>query len=146
MEDYRTIPHSNGETTPPGGYMALKVNTTIKRPGIFVVAPIGSIDAAGYGIFQEKVDSVLNQNPDLIIFDMEYADYINSMGIRVLVKAKKTMKKSGGKIVFINLQPQIKKVFEILNALPSLKVFASIQELDNYLDAMQTGSHLNADE
>jgi hypothetical protein len=48
--------------------------------------------------------------------------------------------------VFINLQPQIKKVFEILNALPSLKVFASIQELDNYLDAMQTGSHLNADE
>jgi anti-sigma B factor antagonist len=94
--------------------MALKVNTALKRPGIFVVAPIGSIDAAGYVIFQEKVDSVLNQNPDLIIFDMEYADYINSMGIRVLVKAKKTMKKSGGKIVFINLQPQIKKVFEIL--------------------------------
>jgi len=126
--------------------MALKVNTTIKRPGIFVVAPIGSIDAAGYAIFQEKVDSVLNQNPDLIIFDMEYADYINSMGIRVLVKAKKTMKKSGGKIVFINLQPQIKKVFEILNALPSLKVFASIQELDNYLDAMQTRSQLPADD
>jgi len=37
--------------------------------------------------------------------------------------------------MFINLQPQIKKVFEILNALPSLKVFASIQELDSYLDA-----------
>jgi hypothetical protein len=28
-------------------------------------------------------------------------------------------------------------VFDILNALPSLKVFASIQELDTYLDAMQ---------
>jgi anti-anti-sigma factor len=126
--------------------MALKVNTAIKRPGIFVVAPIGSIDSAGHVIFQEKVSSVLNQNPDVIIFDMEYADYINSMGIRVLVKAKKTMKKGGGKIMFINLQPQIKKVFEILNALPSLKVFASIQELDSYLDAMQTGSHLANDE
>jgi anti-anti-sigma factor len=117
--------------------MALKVNTAIKRPGIFVVAPIGSIDAAGYAIFQEKVSSVLNQGADVIIFDMEYADYINSMGIRVLVKAKKTMKQREGKIVFINLQPQIKKVFDILNALPSLKVFASIQELDTYLDAMQ---------
>jgi len=126
--------------------MALKVNTAIKRPGIFVVAPIGSIDATGQPIFQERVNSVLNQNPDVIVFDMEYADYINSMGIRVLVKTKKALKKSGGKIMFINLQPQIKKVFEILNALPSLNVFASIQELDSYLDAMQKGSHLTADE
>jgi anti-anti-sigma factor len=126
--------------------MALKVNTAVRRPGIFVVAPIGAIDAPGYAIFQEKVGFVLNQNPDVIIFDMEYADYINSMGIRVLVKAKKAMKKSGGKIMFINLQPQIRKVFEILNALPSLKVFASIQELDNYLDAMQARSHLPVDD
>ena len=55
--------------------MALEVNTTIKSPGIFVVAPIGSI----------------------------------------------------------NLQPQIKKVFEILNAMPAFKVFANIQEFDDYL-------------
>jgi anti-anti-sigma factor len=126
--------------------MALKVNSAIKKPGVFVVAPIGSIDAAGHAIFQERVNSVLNQNPDVIIFDMEFADYINSMGIRVLIKTKKALKQKGGKIMFINLQPPIKKVFDILNALPSLKVFASIQELDSYLDAMQTGSHLTADE
>ena len=126
--------------------MTLKVNAAVKRPGIFVVASIGSIDAAGNTIFQEKVTSVLNQNPDVLIFDMEFADYINSMGIRVLVKAKKAMKQRGGKIMFINLQPQIKKVFDILNALPTLKVFASIQELDDYLDAMQTRSHSNQDE
>ncbi len=120
--------------------MAIKINTAIKRPGIFVVAPIGSIDAASHAIFDEKVGSVLKQNPDVIIFDMEYADYINSMGIRALIKTKKALKQCGGKIMFINLQPQIRKVFEILNALPSLKVFASIQELDSYLDAMQTKS------
>jgi anti-anti-sigma factor len=125
--------------------MTLKVNTAIKRPGVFVVAPIGSIDAAGQPIFQEKVDSVLRQNPDVIIFDMEFADYINSMGIRVLVKTKKALKQKGGKIVFINLQPPIKKVFDILNALPSLKVFASIQELDGYLDAMQTRAQSDPD-
>jgi anti-sigma B factor antagonist len=125
-----------------GGNMALKVNTTVRRPGIFVVAPVGSIDAAGHAIFQEKVTSVLTQSPDVIIFDMEYADYINSMGIRVLIKTKKVMKQRGAKIMFTNLQPPIRKVFDILNALPSLKVFASIQELDSYLDAMQTKSRL----
>jgi anti-sigma B factor antagonist len=122
--------------------MPLKVNSAIRRPGIFVVAPIVAIDAAGHAIFDEKVCSVLKQNPDVIIFDMEYADYINSMGIRVLVKTKKAMKQSGGKIMLINLQPQIKKIFEILNAMPSLNVFASIQELDSYLDAMQTQSRV----
>jgi len=40
-------------------------------------------------------------------------------------------------MVFMNLQPQIKKVFDILQAIPTLKVFASIEELDNYLDVMQ---------
>jgi anti-sigma B factor antagonist len=113
--------------------MALDVNTTIRSPGIFVVAPIGSIDGAAHGVLQEKVDSVLKQNPDVIIFDMEQADYINSMGIRVLVKTKNAMKQRGGNIAFINLQPQIKKVFTILNAMPAFKVFASIQEFDDYL-------------
>jgi hypothetical protein len=37
----------------------------------------------------------------------------------------------------MNLQPQIQKVFDILKAIPSLKVFANIQELDEYLDLMQ---------
>jgi len=31
-------------------------------------------------------------------------------------------------------------VFDILQAMPSLKVFASIAELDNYLDVMQKKS------
>ena len=30
--------------------MALQVNTAIKSPGIFVVAPIGSIDGTDYGM------------------------------------------------------------------------------------------------
>jgi anti-sigma B factor antagonist len=120
-----------------GGDMALTVNIALKRPGIFVVAPIGSLDTNSYSLLREKVESVLKQDPDLIIFDMEFTEYINSMGIRVLVKTKKAMKQRGRKIVFIHLRPQIKKVFDILNALPSLKVFASIEELDSYLDAMQ---------
>jgi len=31
----------------------------------------------------------------------------------------------------------VKKVFEIINALPTLNVFSSIKELDRYLDLMQ---------
>jgi anti-anti-sigma factor len=117
--------------------MPLKVKSTSRGPGIVVVSPIGSIDAQTYAVLDEKMDELLKQQPDIIIFDMEFADYISSTGIRVLLKTKKALKETKGRMVFMNLQPQIKKVFDILKAIPSLKVFASIEELDNYLDAMQ---------
>ena len=117
--------------------MPLKVKSTTRDEGVFVLTPIGSIDAHTYAVLEEKVDEILAQQPDVIIFDMEFADYISSTGIRVLLKTKKALKKTDGRMVFINLQPQIKKVFDILKAIPSLKVFASIEELDKYLDVMQ---------
>jgi anti-sigma B factor antagonist len=113
--------------------MQLEVNTTVKSPGVFVVTPIGSIDGTDRGLLQGRLDAVLGQNPNTIIFDMERTDYLNSMGIRVLVKTKKALALRGGEIAFINLQPQIRKVFDIINALPAFKVFATIQEFDDYL-------------
>ena len=117
--------------------MPLKVKSTTRSAGIFTISPIGSIDAHTHSILADKVDDILARQPDVIIFDMEFADYISSTGIRVLLKTKKALHETDGRMVFMNLQPQIKKVFDILKAIPSLKVFASIEELDNYLDAMQ---------
>ena len=102
-----------------------------------MVSPIGSIDANTFSIFDSKMDDVLMQKPDVIIFDMEFADYISSSGIRVLLKTKKALKQTAGRMVFVKLQPQIQKVFDILKAIPTLKVFTSIEELDKYLDTMQ---------
>ena len=117
--------------------MPLKVKSSTRGPGVMAVSPIGSIDASTYSILEEKMEEVLSHNPDVIIFDMEFADYISSTGIRVLLKTKKALKETNGRMVFMKLQPQIQKVFDILKAIPTLKVFASIEELDNYLDAMQ---------
>jgi len=117
--------------------MPLKVKSTTRGTGVFVVSPIGSIDAHTHSVLEGKLDEILAQQPDVIIFDMEFADYISSTGIRVLLKTKKALKETDGRMVFMNLQPQIQKVFDILKAIPSLKVFASIGELDKYLDTMQ---------
>jgi len=117
--------------------MPLKVKSTTRGAGVFILSPIGSIDAHTYTTLEEKVDEILAQQPDVIIFDMEFTDYINSTGIRVLLKTKKAMKATNGRLVFTSLQPQIQKVFDILQAIPTLKVFANLQELDEYLDLMQ---------
>ena len=120
--------------------MPLEVTTSVKRPGVVCVSPSGSINADTYSILEEKVEVILSPPPDVILFDMAGVEYINSMGIRVLLKTKKALKATNGKMAFMNLQPQIQKVFDILKAIPTPEVFADMGEFDEYLDLMQKSS------
>ena len=43
----------------------------------------------------------------------------------------------GGQTLLIHPQPQVRKVFDIVKAVPVNEVFSSTQELDAYLDKMQ---------
>jgi anti-anti-sigma factor len=115
----------------------LKVTIEQKSKGAYIIYPSGSLNSNTFQIFEEKLDAVLNDSPTLLVFDLEELDYLSSAGIRVILKTRDSLKKNNGKITFMNLQPQIKKVFDIINALPSMQIFASIEELDEYLDVMQ---------
>jgi anti-anti-sigma regulatory factor len=42
-----------------------------------------------------------------------------------------------GKFMLLNLQPQVRKVFDIIKALDGMNVFKSQEEMDEYLTAMQ---------
>jgi len=117
--------------------MQLTVTVTEKTPCVFSFRPVGSIDTNTCGLLEEKLDFILKGITKTLIFDMEGVNYISSAGLRVIFKAQKSLKQKDGQFLITNLQPQVKKVFEIINALPTLKVFSSVQELDRYLDLMQ---------
>jgi len=117
--------------------MALTVRSEKKRKGVCVVTPVGSINSDTDALFDEKLTGILARKPSEIVLDMAHVDYLASGGVRVILKAKKQLNKSEGVLIMMNLQPQIRKVFEIINALPSMQIFTSVQELDAYLDRMQ---------
>lgn len=117
--------------------MSLTVTVNEKRPGVFSLSPVGSIDSTTYTVLEKEVDAILRTSPRVVILDMEGVAYMSSMGLRIIFKAGKALKDGGGKLVMGNLQPQIKKVFEIINVLPSHGIFESVEELDRYLDVMQ---------
>ena len=117
--------------------MSLKVTAKEQRVGVFVISPVGSIDSDTFSILEERVDLILDSSPSEIVFDMRSVDYISSAGIRVILKAKKALKKNEGNVILVHLQPQVKKVFDIIKALPTMTVFTGIEELDDYLDKMQ---------
>lgn len=117
--------------------MNLTVTSKQKMDGVYMLSPAGRLDTGSYPLLEERVDVVLQEKPHTLVFDMEKLDYISSMGVRVIAKSQKAMKAYGGKVVLLNLQPQIQKVFDIIKALPSQQVFSTMGELDDYLDRMQ---------
>lgn len=117
--------------------MSLVVKFTKKMSGVYQINPEGSLDSNTYRILEERVDAVITEKPDTIVFNMASLDYISSLGIRVIAKTQKTMRAAGGRVVLLHLQPQIQKVFDIIKAMPSEQIFSSMQELDDYLDRMQ---------
>ena len=117
--------------------MPLKVTVEEKGDGTCTIRPVGSIDADTHHILGSQVDPILAKSPQLIIFDMKDVHYVSSAGIGVVLFTEKSIKAAGGKVLLVNLQPQIKKVFDIVQALPSQQIFSSVAELDRYLSVIQ---------
>src|SRR5262249_12508749 len=72
-----------------------------------------------------------------LVFDLSQLEYLSSAGIRCFVRARKALEPSGGQVAIVNPQPPVRKVLDIVKAIPASGVFESVEELDAYLDAMQ---------
>jgi anti-sigma B factor antagonist len=105
--------------------------------GFFTIRPAGSLDSNTFMLLEEHIGAIRKKNPRALVFDLKDLGYISSAGVRVIVATQKAMKAAGGSMALTNLQPQIRRVFEIIMTLPSMNVFEDAAELDRYLAAIQ---------
>ena len=117
--------------------MALKITPTQKNTHTVSIALSGQLDSETSVALDQQIQKVLLGGADIIIFDMDALSMITSAGVGVVMKAQTSLAKRGGDLMMLNMQPQIKKVFEIVRLLPTLKVFENTQEMDNYLVRIQ---------
>lgn len=117
--------------------MPLKVLINEESAGVFIVSPVGSIDSQTYAELDKDVAVILVPTTTVIMLDMKDVTYISSMGVSAILKIKKNIEYNNGKFVMANLQPQIRKVFDIIKALPAENILRSIEELDDYLGNIQ---------
>jgi anti-anti-sigma factor len=97
----------------------------------------GSLDTDTAPQLQDKIDHEIDSTVHMIIMDLRRLEFLSSAGLRVIFKTKKLMDSHEGKFMLVNLQPQVRKVFEIIKALDGMNVFTSQEEMDDYLAAMQ---------
>ena len=114
-----------------------KVEVVNKKPGFFVISIFGSLDSEHYLELEEKAMAVIGPVAKIVMLDIAELSYISSMGISALLKIKKAVEQNQGKFMLVNPQPQVRKVFEIIKALPLETIFRSVEEADAYLSSIQ---------
>ena len=97
----------------------------------------GRLDSDTVATLDRDLDAVLASPVKVVVFELSKLEYISSAGLRSLFQARKSMKARAGKVLILNPQPPVQKVFDIVKATDVNEVFRSVAELDAYLDAMQ---------
>jgi anti-sigma B factor antagonist len=73
-----------------------------------------------------------------IVFDLARLKFISSAGVRVFSTTRKTLKERGGQASFVNVQPQIELVLDVMKSLPGVAMYQNSADLDRYLALLQS--------
>ena len=117
--------------------MSLDIQILPPAKGSQRVMLAGRLDTNTYEDLDEKLAPLLTRNLQTLVLDLAGLEYISSAGIRSIFKARKALGGHGGKVLVVNPQAQIQKVFDVVKAVPMNEIFSSTAEADAYLDAMQ---------
>lgn len=117
--------------------MDLKIHIHEAKGDSRRIALAGRLDTHTYDELDRQLAPILSSSVRALVFDLAELEYISSAGIRSILKARKAVEGRGGTVLVSNLQPQIKKVFDIVKAVPLNSIFSSTAEADSYLDLMQ---------
>ncbi|WP_374605634.1 STAS domain-containing protein [Arenimonas sp.] len=117
--------------------MNLDVHIQPPANGSQRVAIGGRLDTHSYQKLDLQLAPLLASQVNSLVLDLANLEYISSAGVRSIFKARKALAGRGGRVVVVNPQPQIQKVFDVVKAVPMNEIFSSVAEADAYLDAMQ---------
>ena len=117
--------------------MSLSIEIAPAGNGYQRVALAGRLDTHTYADLDQRLAPLLDSPSRSLVLDLAGLEYISSAGVRSIFKARKALAERGGKVLVVNPQPQIQKVFDVVKAVPLNEIFNTVAEADAYLDAMQ---------
>lgn len=97
----------------------------------------GRLDGTTHGELDLALAPLLNDGTHILEFNLAGLEYISSAGLRSIFRARKALGAHAGRVLVMQPTPPVRKVFELVKAVPVEEVFASQEELDTYLAAIQ---------
>ncbi len=118
--------------------MGLKISKAENNnAGAVTLCLAGELDNNTSTQLDQEIQPFVADGVKALVLDMTDLNFISSAGVGVILKAQDTLKKKGVELTLAGLQPQIKRVFEIMQLTPILNVCANQDELDEYLTKIQ---------
>ena len=94
----------------------MNINVT-QCDGQTVIAPEGMLDSVSTARFQEVIKEVLASQQTAasldIVLDLSGLAYTSSMGVRAILSLMKAVMARQGKLVFRNVCPSVKEIFDL---------------------------------
>jgi len=117
--------------------MSLDIEILKSESGKCKIELRGRLDTHTADHLDQKLGSVDASQYTVQVIDLQDLEYISSAGLRSLFRARRAATAKGGQFLIVHVQPQVQKVFDIVKALPREAIFTSLDEMDQYLDAVQ---------
>ena len=117
--------------------MPLEVTITDEPKNGKRISLAGSLDTDTAPQLETRIDESFDSSVTTLILDMKDLEFLSSAGLGVIFMTMKELNNRQGKIMLINLQPQVQRVFEIIKALDGMNIFKGREEMDAYLADMQ---------
>jgi len=88
----------------------------------------GNLDTNSSPTAERKVNGLLEEGHDKILFNFQNLNFISSSGLRILLATAKKLKMTGGKMVVCSLNETVQEVFDISGFASILSLTSSEEE------------------
>ena len=98
-----------------------------KRGSTVIVSIIGELDHHSAEYIRNKVDSeMLKSTTKNVVFDFSKVSFMDSSGIGTIIGRYKNIQKLNGKTAIVNMNTQIKRIFEMSGLLRIIPAYESV--------------------
>ena len=99
-----------------------------KEAGVLIVTPGTRLDTQTAPETDQLIVDAIARGETRVLVDFAKTDYISSAGLRVLLKATKQLKQTGGAFGLCNASEQIREVLQISGFATIIASYASLDE------------------
>lgn len=105
-----------------------------KTENVVIVYLNGRLDILQSKFVDREIDRLIAlESKGNFLFNMAGVEYVNSYGLRVIVKTFITLNQSGRKFAVCNINNAVRKLFEVIGNVDIFEIFNSEKEAIEYL-------------
>ena len=101
---------------------------TDTRQAISVIRVRGRVDSETAPELDDALTKLLQDNRNKIVLDLQGVEYMSSAGLRAVVKAYQTAKKSGGDLRLASVSQPVEVILRTVGMMQMLQMYPTDQE------------------